>query len=74
MTRLWDEAGNLTLVDVRGVGLLSGLGALLLVARSGSLLSGILLLSGRLAGGRLGRGLLLGGTLGRHGYRVVGWW
>ena len=37
---------RLTLVDVRGVGLLSGLGALLLVARwSGSLLAGLLLLS-----------------------------
>ena len=37
---------ELTLVDVRGVGLLSGLGALLLVARwSGSLLASLLLLS-----------------------------
>lgn len=38
------------LVDVGGVGLLSGLGALLLLARgSGGLLAGLLLLSGGLA-------------------------
>ena len=46
------------LVDVGGVGLLAGLGALLLVARgSGGLLASLLLLSGSLAG----RGLAAGG-------------
>lgn len=46
------------LVDVGGVGLLAGLGALLLLARgSGGLLAGLLLLSGSLAG----RGLAGGG-------------
>ena len=50
--------GKLTLVDVGGVGLLPGLGALLLVARgSGGLLASLLLLSGSLAG----RGLAAGG-------------
>jgi hypothetical protein len=58
---------KLTLVDVAGVGLLPGLGALLLVARgSGCLLASLLLLGGRLAGRGLaaGGGSLLG--LGRH--------
>jgi len=54
------------LVDVGGVGLLAGLGALLLVARGSSLLSSILLLGGLGGGsGGLGGGLLVGG-LGRH--------
>lgn len=45
------------LVDVGGVGLLAGLGALLLVARgSGGLLASLLLLSRGLAGGRLAGG------------------
>lgn len=57
---------QLTLVDVGGVGLLAGLGALLLVARSGGLLAGILLLRSLGGSGRgLGGGLLVGG-LGRH--------
>ena len=38
-----------TLVDVGAVRLLPGLGALLLLARRGSLLAGLLLLGGRLA-------------------------
>lgn len=54
-----------TLVDVRGVRLLSGLGALLLLARGGSLLARILLLrSLRGSRGSLGGGLLIG--LGGH--------
>ncbi len=55
-----------TLVDVRAVGLLARLGALLLVAGRGGLLAGILLL-GSLAGGggSLGGGLLVCG-LGGH--------
>ena len=60
-------AGKLTLVDVRGVGLLPGLGALLLVARgSGRLLASLLLLGGCLTGRGLaaGGGCLLG--FGRH--------
>ena len=57
---------QLTLVDVGGVGLLASLGALLLVARSGGLLAGILLLrSLGGGGGGLGGGLLVCG-LGRH--------
>lgn len=57
---------QLTLVDVGGVGLLAGLGALLLVARSSGLLAGILLLRSLGGSGRgLGGGLLVGG-LGRH--------
>jgi hypothetical protein len=51
------------LVDVGGVGLLAGLGALLLLARgSGGLLASLLLLSGSLAGRGLagGGGCLLG--------------
>ena len=52
------ESGKLTLVDVGGVGLLPGLGALLLVTGgSGGLLASLLLLSGSLAG----RGLAAGG-------------
>ena len=52
------ESGKLTLVDVGGVGLLPGLGALLLVTGgSGGLLASLLLLSGSLAG----RGLAGGG-------------
>jgi len=48
------------LVDVGGVGLLSGLGALLLVTgRGGGLLAGLLLLSGSLASSS--RGLAAGG-------------
>lgn len=61
------DCHKLTLVDVRGVGLLAGLGALLLVTRSSSLLAGILLLGG-LGGssrGLGGSGLLVSG-LGRH--------
>jgi hypothetical protein len=58
---------KLTLVDVGGVGLLPGLGALLLLARgSGRLLASLLLLGRRLAS----RGLAAGGGgllgLGRH--------
>lgn len=57
---------QLTLVDVGGVGLLAGLGALLLVTRGGGLLAGILLLRSLGGSGRgLGGGLLVGG-LGRH--------
>ncbi len=58
---------QLTLVDVRGVGLLAGLGALLLVTRRGGLLASILLLLGSLGGSSrgLGGGLLVGG-LGGH--------
>lgn len=57
---------QLTLVDVGGVSLLAGLGALLLVSRSGGLLAGILLLRSLGGSGRgLGGGLLVGG-LGRH--------
>lgn len=53
---------QLTLVDVGGVGLLAGLGPLLLVARRGSLLAGILLLGSLGSGSRgLGGGLLLSG-------------
>lgn len=60
----------LTLVDVRGVGLLPGLSTLLLVAggSGSSLLAGFLLLSGSLAASRglaTGAGLLLSG-FGRH--------
>lgn len=61
-TRTDPKTGSrLTLEDVGGVGLLSGLGALLLVSRGGrgSLLAGLLLLSGRLAS----RGLAGGGGL-----------
>lgn len=59
-----------TFVNVRGVGLLPSLGALLLFTRrgSGGLLAGFLLLGGRLASSRglaPGAGLLLGG-FGRH--------
>jgi hypothetical protein len=61
------ETGKrLTLVDVGGVGLLARLAALLLLARGGSLLAGILLLNGSLGGSRgLGGGLLVSG-FGRH--------
>lgn len=55
-----------TFVDVRGVGLLARLGALLLLASCGSLLAGFLLLSGGLGGRCLGGGLLLGGGFRRH--------
>lgn len=56
---------RLTLVDVRRVGLLARLGALLLVARSSGLLAGILLLRGLGGSGRgLGGGLLVGGLRG----------
>ena len=57
---------ELTLVDVRRVGLLAGLGALLLVTRGGSLLASILLLRS-LGGssGSLGGGLLVS-SLGSH--------
>lgn len=48
---------RLTLVDVRAVGLLSGLGALLLLARwRRSLLAGLLLLGGSLASWSLAGG------------------
>ena len=55
-----------TLVNVRAVGLLARLGALLLFTRSGGLLAGVLLL-GSLggSGGSLGGGLLVSG-LGGH--------
>lgn len=54
------------LVDVRAVSLLAALGALLLFARSSSLLAGILLLRGLGgSGGSLGGGLLVG-SLGGH--------
>jgi hypothetical protein len=60
-------AGKLTLVDVGGVGLLPGLGALLLVTGgSGGLLASLLLLSWCLSSGGLAAG---GGSLlcfGRH--------
>ena len=68
MSRSRREIGKLTLVDVGGVGLLPGLGALLLLARGrGGLLASLLLLSGSLAGRGLaaGSGSLLG-TFGRH--------
>jgi hypothetical protein len=64
--------GRLTFVDVRGVSLLAGLGALLLLARCGGLLSGILLLSGSLGCWCLGGRLLLGGTLWRHDFDFGG--
>jgi len=56
------------LVDVGGVGLLAGLGALLLVARDGGgLLASLLLLSRSLAGrGLAGSGGSLGSDLGCH--------
>lgn len=58
---------RLTLVDVGGVCLLAGLGALLLLARSSGLLAGILLLRGLGgSGGGLGGGGLLVGGFGRH--------
>jgi hypothetical protein len=63
--------GRLTLVNVRGVGLLSGLGALLLVAGgSGGLLASLLLLGGCLSSRGLaaGGGSLLG--LGGHVERL----
>ena len=59
---------QLTLVDVRRVRLLPGLGALLLVTTGGSLLAGILLLrclGG--SGGSLGGGLLVSGLGGHFG-------
>jgi hypothetical protein len=57
---------RLTLVDVRRVRLLAGLGALLLVTAGGSLLAGILLLRSLGGSGRgLGGGLLVSG-LGSH--------
>lgn len=65
---------TLTLVDIGGIGLLSGLGALLLVAGVGCLLAGFLLLCGSFASGCLaggGGGLLVGGGLGRHGERFM---
>lgn len=58
--------GRLTLIDVRGIGLLARLGSLLLVARGSSLLAGLLLLSGSFGSGGLGGGFLLGGGFGRH--------
>lgn len=57
---------GLTFVDVGGVGLLARLGALLLVARGGSLLAGLLLLGGGLGSGGLGGGLLLSCSFGCH--------
>lgn len=54
------------LVNVGGVGLLARLGALLLVARSGGLLAGILLLGGLGGSGRGLGGRLLVGGLGGH--------
>lgn len=65
--RDWDRGNRkLTLVDVAGVGLLAGLGALLLVTGGGGLLAGILLL-GSLGGSSrgLGGGLLVS-SLGSH--------
>jgi len=60
---------QLTLVDVAGVGLLPGLGALLLVAGGSSrLLAGLLLLSRSLAGRGLAAGG--GGLLGLGGHDV----
>lgn len=57
---------RLTLVDVAGVGLLAGLGALLLVTGGGGLLAGILLLGSLGGSGRgLGGGLLVS-SLGSH--------
>jgi len=67
------KAGKLTLVDVAGVGLLPGLGALLLVAGGGGgLLASLLLLSGCLSGRGLatGSGSLL--CFGRHFGKSVG--
>lgn len=63
---------RLTLVDVRRVGLLAGLGPLLLVAGARSLLRGILLLSGSLRGASrgLGGGLLVSGLRGHFCGRV----
>jgi len=62
------------LVDVGGVRLLSGLGALLLFTRGSGLL-GVLLLGGGLWGSLAGGGGLLLGSLGRHFESVgeVGW-
>lgn len=61
-------------VDVRRVGLLAGLGALLLVARGGSLLASILLLrSLGGSGGGLGGGLLVGGLRGHFECGLRGW-
>lgn len=67
------RSDKLTLVDVAGVGLLPGLGALLLVAGwGGGLLASLFLLSGSLAG----RGLAAGGgsllCFGRHFWLWVG--
>ena len=57
---------QLTLVDVGGVGLLTRLGALLLLTGGGGLLAGILLLRGLGGSSRgLGGGLLVG-SFGRH--------
>lgn len=58
--------GARTFVDVRRVGLLARLGALLLVARGSGLLAGLLLLSGCLGSRCLGGGLLLCCGLGSH--------
>ena len=66
---------KLTLVDVGGVGLLPGLGALLLVTGGrGGLLASLLLLSGSLASRGLaaGGGSLLG--LGGHFGGFERWW
>lgn len=57
-----------TFVDIRAICFFAGLGSLLLVARSGCLLAGVLFLRG-LAGnsGCLGGGLLIGGFWGHCG-------
>jgi hypothetical protein len=55
-----------TFVDVRGVGFLAGLRALLLVTGGSGLLASFLLLSWGLGGGGLAGGLLLCGGFGRH--------
>lgn len=59
---------KLTLVDVRGVSLLAGLGPLLLLARSSGLLASILLLGGLRSGRRRFRssGRSLRRSLGGH--------
>jgi hypothetical protein len=62
----WRLGRDHTFVDVRRVGFLARLGALLLLTSGGGLLSSFLLLSGGLAGWGLGGGLLLCCGFGRH--------
>lgn len=64
--RSGSNGSELTLVYVGAVGLLAGLGALLLVTRGSSLLSGILLLRSLGGDGSLVGGTLVGSSFGRH--------